>query len=79
MANMLKVPIIGLYATSNPRRTGPYKNLNYTVDKYEEALNKFSNKSISSAKWGERVREKNAMKLITLDDVKSMIKKVLSR
>ena len=79
MANMLKVPVIGLYATSNPKRTGPYKNLNYTVDKYEEALKKFSNKTISSAKWGERVREKNAMKLITLDDVKSMIKKVLSR
>jgi len=79
MANMLKVPVIGLYATSNPKRTGPYKNLDYTIDKYEEALNKFSNKNISSAKWGERVREKNAMKLITLDDVKMMINKVLSR
>ena len=79
MANMLKVPVIGLYATSNPKRTGPYNNLNYTVDKYEEALNKFSNKNISNVKWGERVREKDAMKLITLNDVKLMIKKVISK
>jgi len=79
MANMLKIPVIGLYATSNPKRTGPYNNLNYTVDKYEEALKKFSNKSITNAKWGERVREKDAMNLIKLDDVKTMIKKVLSR
>ena len=78
MANMLKVPVIGLYATSNPKRTGPYNNLSYTVDKYEEALKKFSNKTINDAKWGERVREKDAMKLITLNDVKLMIKKVLS-
>jgi len=78
MANMLRIPVIGLYATSNPKRTGPYGNLNYTIDKYEEALNKFSNKTIDDAKWGERVREKNAMKLIMLDDVKLMIKKILS-
>jgi heptosyltransferase I len=78
MANMLALPIIGLYATSNPRRTGPYSNLEYTVDKYEEALDTFSKKSIEKAKWGERVRDKGAMKLILLDDVKLMIRKVLS-
>ena len=78
MANMLKIPVIGLYATSNPKRTGPYGNLDYTVDKYEEALNKFSNKTIENIKWGERVRNRDAMKLIKLNDVKYMIQKVLS-
>ena len=78
MANMLALPIIGLYATSNPRRTGPYSNLEYTIDKYEEAVLKYSKKSIEKTKWGERVRDKGAMKLILLDDVKLMIKKILS-
>lgn len=78
MANMLALPIIGLYATSNPKRTGPYSNLEYTVDKYEEAILKFSKKSLEKTKWGERVRDKGAMKLILLDDVKLMIKKILS-
>jgi heptosyltransferase I len=78
MANMLALPIIGLYATSNPERTGPYSNLEYTVSRYEEAVEKFSKKSIDKIKWGERVRNKGAMKLILIDDVKLMIKKILS-
>lgn len=78
MANMLALPIIGLYATSNPKRTGPYSSLSYTVDRYEKAIEKFSKKSIEKTKWGERVRDKGAMKLILLDDVKLMIKKILS-
>ena len=78
MANMLALPIIGLYATSNPKRTGPYSNLEYTVDKYEKAILKFSKKSLEKTNWGERVRDKGAMKLILLDDVKLMIKKILS-
>ena len=78
MANMLALPIIGLYATSNPKRTGAYSSLEYTVDRYEEAVDRFSKKSIENTKWGERVRDKRAMKLILLDDVKLMIKKILS-
>ena len=78
MANMLALPIIGLYATSNPKRTGPYSSLEYIVDRYEEAVDRFSKKSIEKTKWGERVRDKGAMKLILLDDVKLMIKKILS-
>ena len=78
MANMLALPIVGLYATSNPKRTGPYSSLEYTVDRYEEAVDKFSKKSIEKTKWGERVRDKGAMKLILLDDVKLMIKKIIS-
>lgn len=77
MANMLKIPIIGLYATSNPERTGPYQALSYTVNKYKDALEKFSKKSLKNIKWGERVRDQNAMKLISLDDVKVMIQKIL--
>ena len=34
-------------------------------------------KSLKNIKWGERVRDQNAMKLISLDDVKVMIQKIL--
>ena len=78
MANMLALPVIGLYATSNPKRTGPYLNLKYTINKYNQAIDRFSKKSIEKMRWGERVRDKGAMKLILLDDVKLMIKKILS-
>ena len=44
MARMINKPIIGLYATSNPKRTGPYQKLEHVIDKYSEALDKFSSK-----------------------------------
>ena len=77
MARMVDKPIIGLYATSNPKRTGPYQKLEHVIDKYSEALEKFSSKKKSSVKWGERVRDPNAMNLITIDDVKAKIKEII--
>lgn len=77
MANMLELPIIGLYATSNPLRTGPYSNQKYVINKYNEATLKFINKESTDLKWGERVRDKKAMKLISLTDVKSKIKEII--
>ena len=77
IASMLKRPVVGLYATSNPKRTGPYKNMIYTINKYPEALRVFENKSEDEVKWGFRVRNKNAMSLIKIGDVKNMIDKIM--
>ena len=77
MARMLDLPVIGLYATSNPLRTGPYCKLEYTINKYPQALEAFLDKKIENVKWGERVRNREAMKLIKIDDVKVQIKRVM--
>lgn len=79
MARMINKPAIGLYATSNPQRTGPYQKLEHVIDKYSEALDKFSSKKKSSIKWGERVRDPSAMSLITIDDVKAKIKEIIKK
>ncbi len=78
IASMLNKPVIGLYATSNPKRTGPYQNMEYTINKYTDALKTFENKSEDDVKWGFRVRNKKAMSLIKIDDVKTMIDKVMT-
>ncbi len=77
MARMIDLPVIGLYATSNPLRTGPYCKLEYTINKYPQALETYLDKKIENVKWGERVRNREAMKLIKIDDVKAQIKKVM--
>ena len=77
MARMIDLPVIGLYATSNPLRTGPYCKLEYTINKYPQALETFLDKKIENVKWGERVRNREAMKLIKIDDVKAQIKRVM--
>ncbi len=77
MARMVDLPVIGLYATSNPLRTGPYCKLEYTINKYPQALETFLDKKIENVKWGERVRNRKAMKLIKIDDVKAQIIKIM--
>ena len=39
----------------------------------------FSSKKKNSVKWGERVRDPNAMNLITIDDVKAKIKEIIKK
>ena len=77
MARIVDIPIIGLYATSNPHRTGPYQKMEYVINKYEEAVKKYLNMKDKSVRWGERVRNADAMNLITINDVKDKIKKIL--
>ena len=44
-----------------------------TVNRYPDAARKFLGKEVDELRWGQRVRNANAMDLITIDDVKSKI------
>lgn len=78
MATAAGTPVIGLYATSNPLRTGPYLSLHYVINKYPEALRKYGGKSIEEVRWGRRVRHPDAMNLITVDEVTAMLDRVMA-
>ncbi len=69
MATAVHTPVIGLYATSNPDRTGPYVARQLTVNRYPEALRRFMGKTVDEVPWGQRVRDPAAMDLIGVDDV----------
>ena len=69
MATAAGTPVIGLYASTNPARTGPYVSRMLTVDRYPEALQKYVGKTVEQVRWGQRVRNENAMGLIQVADV----------
>ena len=69
MATAAGTPVIGLYATSNSARTGPYVSRQLTVDRYPAALRKFMGKTEQQVRWGQRVRNEDAMELIRAKDV----------
>lgn len=77
MAASTGVPVIGLYASSNPQRTGPYSSLQWTIDKYPEALQKFNQQDIKDATWGKRVRAADVMDIIKVSDVTAMLDTVM--
>lgn len=82
IANALGRPIIGLYVTSNPKRTGPYiineAYSDLTVNQYPQALLKYENLSEGDAHWGKRVRDADALDLITVDAVQAKLDKICS-
>jgi len=69
MATTVGTPVIGLFATSNPEFTGPYNNSQWNINRYPNALQKYLGKNIEEVKWGQRVRDPNAMDMISVDDV----------
>lgn len=69
MATAAGTPVIGLYATSNPDRTGPYLSRNLCVNRYPDAVERYLGKHVTDLRWGQRVRHPEAMLLITIDDV----------
>jgi len=78
MATTVGTPVIGLYATSNPERTGPYLSRALTVNAYPDAVGRFLGKTVDQVRWGQRVRDAGAMDLIRLASVKQRIDEVFS-
>ncbi len=69
MATAFGTPVLGLYATSNPERTGPFASRELTANRYPDAALKYLGKPVEKLLWGQRVRHPDAMDLITVDDV----------
>jgi len=77
MATAAATPVIGLYATSNPDRTGPYLSRHLVVNAYPEAVRREFASPVSEIAWGRRVRDPAAMDLIRADAVAARLDEVL--
>ena len=77
-ANAVNTPVIGLFATSNVQRTGPYQWQQWVVDKYPEAVSLYMKKSVDQVSWGQRVRDPRAMTLISVQDVITKIDQLMA-
>lgn len=78
MANALATPVVGLYATTNLDRAGPYCWRDYVVNRYPDAVREFLHEDPATIAWGQRVRHPDAMSLIRADDVIACLEAVLA-
>ena len=69
LANALGTPVIGLYACSWSKRSGPYNSLDLCVDKFSEAAQQFRGKEPQELRWGTRIERAGVMDLIQVDEV----------
>lgn len=69
MANAAGTPVLGLHAASNPKRSGPYSDRRWCVDRYDAAARKFRGKPASELRWGTKLEYAGVMDLIETEAV----------
>lgn len=69
MATAVGTPVVGLYASSNRFRTGPWASQHLVVDKYPEAVRAEFGTEVGAIRWGRRVRAPDVMDRIAVADV----------
>ncbi|OHU89245.1 MULTISPECIES: glycosyltransferase family 9 protein [Pseudoalteromonas] len=77
MAVTVGTPVIGLYAHSNPKRTGPYLYQDYVVEVYHQNLLKQKGKTAQQLPWGVRVKGDDLMQQIQTEQVIEMFDHVV--
>ncbi len=65
MAVAAGTPVIGLYAGSNPERTGPVCGQQWVVNAYPKAVRQAFGCAVEQVRWGRRVRTPDVMDWIT--------------
>lgn len=78
VGTMAGIPVIGLYAVSNPDRTGPYLSRHLLVNRYPENAKRYFGKSVEELRWGARVWLEDGMDAITVVDVKDRLDAVMA-
>lgn len=77
MAVTQGTPVLGLYAHSNPKRTGPYLYQDYVAEVYHNNLIEQKGKPASEVKWGTRVKGSELMAQISLDQVQNQFNRLV--
>ena len=77
MATTVGTPVIGLYAATNPQRSGPYLSRQWCIDKYDVAARRLLGKPAAEIPWTTKIERPGVMDLITPDDVIKKLHSVL--
>ncbi|MGC1458863.1 MAG: glycosyltransferase family 9 protein [Steroidobacteraceae bacterium] len=77
MATMVGTPVIGLYAATNPARSGPYLSREWCVDAFAEAAQRFRGRSVAQLPWATKIEVPGVMDLIEVPQVTAKLDALL--
>lgn len=69
MATTVGTPVLGLYAATNPARTGPYYSRDWCVDRFDTAARTYLGRSAAELPWPTKIERPGVMDLIEVRDV----------
>ena len=79
LATCTDTPVLGLYAATNPRRSGPYKSIALCVDRFDVASRQFLRQPSDQLRWGAKIEKPGVMDLIDIDEVCVKLDEILSK
>ncbi len=79
MAAITDTPVIGLHAASNPLRSGPYKSLEWCVNRYDQASIKYLGKPSDQIRWGTKIEKQGVMDLVKISQVTDRLDVLMNR
>ena len=77
MATMVGTPVIGLYAATNPARSGPYLSGRWCVNAYPQAARTFRGCEPEELPWTHKIEEPGVMDLVTVEQVTAKLDELL--
>lgn len=77
MATMVGTPVIGLYAATNPARSGPYLSQEWCVNAFPQAARRFRGRAPEQLPWTEKIEEPGVMDLIEVAQVTAKLDELL--
>jgi heptosyltransferase I len=77
MATMVGTPVVGLYAATNPARSGPYLSRLWCVDAYAQAARRYRGRAPEKLPWTEKIEQRGVMDLISVDQVTGKLDELL--
>lgn len=78
MATMVGTPVIGLYAATNPERSGPYLSRQWCLNAYPQAALRFRGRPPEELPWTEKIEEPGVMDLIEVAQVTAKLDELLA-
>src|SRR5262245_25654814 len=69
MATTVGTPVLGLYAATNPERSGPYYSREWCVDRFDVAARRFLGMPAAEIPWPTKIERPGVMDLVEVADV----------
>lgn len=74
----LGVPVVGLYAATDPERSGPYRSRHLCSNRYAAAATQFLRRDAGALPWGRKIERDGVMELISVSDVLNRVDDALA-
>jgi heptosyltransferase I len=78
MATMVGTTVLGLYAPTNPARSGPYLSRRWCVDQYAAAARRFLHREPEELPWTCKIERPGVMDLISVEQVTAVLDELLA-